>query len=71
MKYRVILEYLTVNIISDNINWKDRNITLSRYIQYIPINIKHYQTVNIILPDIITSNPALTYLDIINYTQYK
>jgi len=74
--YNVILEYLNISILSENLDWNNKILTLDKQIDFIPITIKHYNnlisntnptTLPLPLPLLITKNPALTYNDINNY----
>jgi len=68
--YNVILEYLNITILSENLDWKNKILTLDKQIEFIPITIKYYNNPNhndTTLPLLITQNSALTHNDIINY----
>jgi hypothetical protein len=72
-KYKVILEYLNINVIAENLDWQNKQLFLDEKIELIPINIKHLYRQNklnenqLFLPDIIIKKPALEYIDIIEY----
>ena len=68
--YNVILEYLNIAILSENLDWKNKILTLDKQIEFISITIKYYNNPNsndTTLPLLITQNPALIHNDIINY----
>ena len=67
--YNVILEYLNISILSDNINYETNTINLSNQSEHILITIKHYHPTisNLKLPALLTANPAITHNDIIQY----
>ena len=73
--YKVILEYIKINIVSENIDWINKNITVNSNSENIIINIQRLE--NALdksnksslpsLPDLTTNKKAITYNDIINY----
>jgi hypothetical protein len=68
--YNVVLEYLNINIISDNLDLENKKIYLDEKIELIPINITHLYnniTNKLTLPNLLSNKPALEYIDIINY----
>ena len=68
--YNVILEYLNIKILTENLDWENKILTLDKQIEFIHITIKYYnnpKSNNTTLPLLITQNPALIHNDIINY----
>jgi hypothetical protein len=68
--YNVILEYLNITILTENLDWENKILTLDKQIEFIHITIKYYNNPNsndTTLPLLITQNPALIHNDIINY----
>ena len=67
--YKVILEYIKINIVSENIDWINKNITVNSNSENIIINIQRLENAigKSLLPDLITNKKAITYNDIIHY----
>jgi len=69
--YRVILEYLTIRLITDNLDWDNKTIKVNNHTEYLIINIQRLEQKvekNIKLPDLEISNKsALSHNDIITY----
>jgi len=69
--YRVILEYLTIRLITDNLDWDNKSIKVNNHTEYLIINIQRLEQKvekTIKLPDLEISNKsALSHNDIINY----
>ena len=67
-KYKVILEYFAITIITDNMDWKNKRITINANKEHIMINIQRLENKCIYEnPVITTTKPAIEYQDIMLY----
>jgi len=79
--YKVILEYIKINIVSEKIDWINKNISVNSNSENIIINIQRLENAletvigrksnKLPLPDLIINNKAITYNDIIHYWNYN
>jgi len=74
--YKVILEHIKINIVSEKIDWINKNISVNSNSENIIINIQRLENIivksnKMPLPDLIINNKAITYNDIIHYWNYN
>jgi hypothetical protein len=74
--YKVILEYIKINIVSEKIDWINKNISVNSNSENIIINIQRLENIIVksnksLLPNLIINNKAITYNDIIHYWNYN